>query len=118
MPRKLPNNIHIRRKSDGRRVYRVLIRRKGVAPYSREFAKLADALAARDARLGLLIKTRSGGTPSTITVREAIASYRCGIWYRQLAKPATMDVGLRYWDRQFGQDEAYRSLGTPPCGRA
>jgi integrase len=103
MPRKLPNNIHIRCKADGRRVYRVLIRRRGVAPYSHEFAKLADALAARDARLGLLTRLRSGGTASTITVREAIESYRCGIWYRQLARAATMDVGLRYWDRQLGK---------------
>src|SRR4030095_8410454 len=98
MPRRLPDNIHVRRKAGGRSVYRVLIRRLGVAPFSQEFDTLAEALRARDLRLGVISQLRAGGIVHAITVQEAINAYRASAWYVALANPATMDVGLRYWE--------------------
>lgn len=112
MPRKLPDNIHLRRKAGGRQVYRVLIRRVGVAQYSHEFDTLADALTARDVRLGLISQMRAGGLVHSITAQQAIDAYRKSLWYGQLANPATTDGGLRYWEQQLGKMRL-TDLSTP-----
>ncbi len=102
MPARLPDCIQRRALPDGSTVYRVRIRRKGAAAISAQFDSMAEALAYRDERLGMVRKLQLGGANDAVTVQQAIDGYRKSDAFKALATPTNTDTTLKYWEERHG----------------
>lgn len=109
----LPDCIRHRVAPDGRTQYRVHIRRDGVPPFSKNFDTLADAIDARDAQLGVMQKMRAGGMNTSVTLGEAIDSYKKGFKFKALSRPTERESYLKFWLKRFGKDKRLASLTVP-----